>query len=79
MQFYSDAFMSTSHEAGTERHKMEQSLSRFVTPVELGKCVKKGIISLLPHSITPTIHCEPTDSLPLIKTIRQSRVILSYL
>jgi len=60
-------------------HKMEQSLSRFVTPVELGKCVKKGIISLLPHSITPTIHCEPTDSLPLIKTIRQSRVILSYL
>ena len=79
MQFYSDAFMSTSHEAGTERHKMEQPLSRFVTPVELGKCVKKGIISLLPHSITPTIHCEPTDSLPLIKTIRPSRVILSYL
>jgi hypothetical protein len=79
MKFYSGVFLSTSREAGTGSHKMEQSLSRFVTPVELGKCVKKGIISLLPHSITPTIHWEPTDSFPLIKTIRQSRVILSYL
>jgi hypothetical protein len=79
MQFCSCVFLSASQEAGTERHKMEQSLSRFVTPVELGKCVKKGIISLLPLSITPTIHWEPTDSFPLIKTIRQSRVILSYL
>jgi hypothetical protein len=41
MQFYSSLFLSTSQEAGTERHKMEQSLSRFVTPVELGKCMKK--------------------------------------
>ena len=34
MQFYSSVFISAYHEAGTERHKMEQSLSRFVTPVE---------------------------------------------
>jgi hypothetical protein len=46
MQFYSSVFLSTSQEAGTERHKMEQSLSRFVTPVELGKCVKNETISL---------------------------------
>jgi hypothetical protein len=38
--------MSASHEAGTERHKMEQSLSQFVTPVEAGKCRKKETISL---------------------------------
>jgi hypothetical protein len=46
MQFYSGVFISAYHEAGTERHKMEQSLSRFVTPVELGKCVKKETTSL---------------------------------
>jgi len=46
MKFYSGVFLSSSHEAGTERHKMEQSLSRFVTPVGLEKCVKKEIISL---------------------------------
>jgi hypothetical protein len=46
MQFYSSLFLSTSQEAGTERHKMEQSLSRFVTPVELGKRMKKETISL---------------------------------
>jgi hypothetical protein len=46
MQFYSGVFLSASQEAGTERHKMEQSLSRFVTPVGLGKCVKKETISL---------------------------------
>jgi hypothetical protein len=45
MQFYSGVFISGSHEAGTERHKMEQSLSRFVTPVELGKCMKKETVS----------------------------------
>jgi hypothetical protein len=37
MQSYSGVFISGSQEAGTEMHKMEQSLSRFVTPVELGK------------------------------------------
>jgi len=34
MQFYSGVFLSASQEAGTEMHKMEQSLSLFVTPVE---------------------------------------------
>ncbi len=34
MQFYSSVFIFVSHEVGTERHKMEQSLSRFVTPVD---------------------------------------------
>jgi len=34
MQFYSCVFISGSQEAGIEWHKMEQSLSRFVTPVE---------------------------------------------
>jgi hypothetical protein len=29
-----------------ERHEIEQSLSRFVTPLELGKWVKKETISL---------------------------------
>ena len=46
MQFYSGVFQSASQEAGTEMHKMEQSLSRFVTPVGLEKCVKKETISL---------------------------------
>jgi hypothetical protein len=46
MQFYSGVFLFASQEAGTEMHKMEQSLSRFVTPVELGKCVKNETISL---------------------------------
>jgi hypothetical protein len=46
MQFYSGAFISVSKDTGTERHKMEQSLSRFVTPVELGKRMKKETISL---------------------------------
>jgi hypothetical protein len=46
MQFYSGMFISASHEAGIERHKMEQSLSRFVTPVGLQKCVKKETVSL---------------------------------
>jgi hypothetical protein len=41
MQFYSGVFLSASKDAGTERHKMEQSLPRFVTPVELGRCMKK--------------------------------------
>jgi hypothetical protein len=39
-------FISGSQEAGIEWHKMEQSLSRFVTPVEVGECVKKETISL---------------------------------
>jgi hypothetical protein len=34
MKFYSGVFLSASHKAGTERHKMEQSLSGFVTPVD---------------------------------------------
>jgi hypothetical protein len=34
MQFYSCVFISGSQEAGIEWHKMEQSLSRFVTPVD---------------------------------------------
>jgi len=46
MQFYSGVFISGSHEAGTERHKMEQSLSRFVTPVGLEKCMTKETASL---------------------------------
>jgi hypothetical protein len=46
MQFYSGVSLSASHKAGTERHKMEQSLSRFVTLVEVGKCAKKQTISL---------------------------------
>jgi len=45
MRFYSVVFLSASHKAGTERHKMEQSLSRFVTPVELEKCMKKETVS----------------------------------
>jgi hypothetical protein len=46
MQFYSGVFLSASHKAGTERYKIEQSLSRFVTPVGLEKCVKKETVSL---------------------------------
>jgi hypothetical protein len=46
MQFYSGVFMSVSKDTGTEWHRLEQSLSRFVTPVELGKCVKKETLSL---------------------------------
>jgi hypothetical protein len=34
IHFYSSVFLSASQEAGTGRHKMEQSLLRFVTPVE---------------------------------------------
>jgi len=45
MRFYSSVFMSAYHEAGMEWYKMEQSLSRFVTPVELGKCMKKETVS----------------------------------
>jgi hypothetical protein len=46
MQFYSSVFISASQEAGTGRHKMKQSLSRFVTPVELGKRMKKKLFHL---------------------------------
>jgi hypothetical protein len=45
IHFYSSVFISTSYEVGIERHKMEQSLSRFVTPVGLEKCVRKETIS----------------------------------
>jgi hypothetical protein len=46
MKFFSSLFIFVSHEVGTEMHKMEQSLSRFVTPVEVGKCAKEQTISL---------------------------------
>jgi hypothetical protein len=46
MQFCSCVFISGSQEAGIEWHKMEQSLSRFVTPVEVGQRVKNETISL---------------------------------
>jgi hypothetical protein len=46
INFYSGVFISASQGAGTGRHKMEQSLSRFVTPVEVGQRVKNETISL---------------------------------
>jgi len=78
MQFYSCVFISGSQEAGIEWHKMEQSLSRFVTPVGLGKCVKKETMRVHADGGTaanPPLRSTQSTSqqLPACKDDRMSR------
>ena len=78
MQFYSSDFLSASHKVGIEWHKMERSLSRFVTPVEVGKCRKKETMRVHDDggiAANPPLRSTPSTSqqLPACEDDRMSR------